>query len=147
MRSIEYLIQLFPNKTGKELLEIQNQDKLNDEQEFQKRNKKKVEFINDINTNGGYYCGRFSIDQHSYYRVFNMRLDGNDIYMDVESLVVFINSETDKNYVNIERKVKAFQKEDKYCLQNRERVTKKDWDNVNEYVNNITKFWNHIKPV
>jgi len=35
MRSIEHLIQLFPEKTGKELLEIQKQDKLRDEKEIE----------------------------------------------------------------------------------------------------------------
>lgn len=36
MRSLEYLIQLFPEKTGKEILEIQAQDKIDDEKEYQK---------------------------------------------------------------------------------------------------------------
>lgn len=147
MRSFEYLIQLFPDKTGREIVQIQKQEKLDDEKLFQKLNKKKLEIINDINTNGGYYRGKFGNDQHYFYRVYNMRLEGSKIYMDVEKLIVFINQETEKSNVTLERSTKIYQTDDTYCLQNEERVTKQEWDEVNEYVNNITKFWEHIKPV
>lgn len=153
MRSIEYLVSLFPEKTGLELLEIQKQDKLDDEKKFNKLNKKKLDFINDINTNGGYYYGRFGVDQYYFYRVFNMILDNNEIYTDVETLVVFINQEgikhqvTGKGDVNLERRIKTYQKCSEYDLDERFRVSIKEWNEVNEYVNNITKFWENIKAL
>jgi len=153
MRSIEYLVQLFPDKTCREILAIQTADKLEDDMKYEKVNKKKLKFIEDHNTNGGYYCGRFGSDQRYFYRVFNMRMEGSDIYMDVETLVVFMNQEGVKHQVtktgdvSVERRTKVWQKEDTYCLENRERVTKKEWDAINDYVNNLAKFWDHIKKV
>ena len=154
MKSIEYLLQLHPDKTGREILAIQAEEKLEDERKFEKANAKKLKFVIDHNTNGGYYCGRFGVDQRYFYRVFNMRMEGSDIYMDVETIVVFMNdadseSTRNKGEVNVERRIKEFQKEDKYCLNSemRNRVTKKEWDEVNDYVNNLAKFWEHIKKV
>ena len=72
MRSIEYLIQLFPDKTGKELLEIQAQDKKKDEEEYQNKNKENLAIIKDIKENGGFYKGAFGTEQYYMYHVVVM---------------------------------------------------------------------------
>ena len=155
MRAIEYLVQLYPNKTGKEILAIQEQDKLKDQKDFEKRNKKKLAFIKDINENGGYYRGRFGIDQHYFYRVFDMQMESKgEIIMKVESVVMFYNEEgkpnqvTRPNEIRIERRLKEYERLDTYGLQDEERVTIKEWDAVNDYLNAMSKlFWGDIKRV
>jgi hypothetical protein len=89
MRDINYLIQLFPNKTGKELLEIQEQDKLDDKKAQEKRDKKLIDFMNDINTNGGYFKGAFGTDQYYMYKIENVKLQNSVLYGDVEKIILF----------------------------------------------------------
>lgn len=153
MRSIEYLVQLYPDKTGKELLEIQKQEKLEDEKKFQKANKKKLDFINDINTNGGYFKGTFGLEQYYYYRVFDCQMDGTEMYGSVESVVLHVGRErgvTRPGEISFERRTKTFQKLENYALTTRElceRVTVKEWNAVNEYVDSMAgKFWTLINP-
>lgn len=88
MESLEYLIQQYPDKTGRELLEIQNQQKLDEENKIKERNKKKLEFAEDLNTNGGYFKGAFGYDQRYIYKVTNVEVD-DDGYVsgDVEEIV------------------------------------------------------------
>lgn len=155
MRSIEFLIQCYPDKTGKEILAIQEQDILEDQLAYEKRNAKKLAFIKDINENGGYYRGRFGLDQHYFYRIFDLKMETNgEIIMKVESLVLFCNDTDEKNHVtrphevHLERRIKGYEKLDQYALENKKRVTKADWDAVNDYVNQMSKlFWGDIKKV
>jgi hypothetical protein len=155
MRSIDYLIKLYPDKTGNEILAIQEQDKLDDKNEYLMRNAKKIAFIEDINTNGGYYRGRFGLDQHYFYRVFDLVMEDNgEVIMKVESLVLFCNDTNDTrhvtrpNEVNLERRLREYERLDEFGLENRERVTKADWDAVNDYINQMSKlFWGDIKRV
>ena len=154
MRGIEYLIQLFPDKTGKELLAIQEQDKLDDQKEFERFNKKLLAIIKDINENGGYFCGRFGSDQRYFRKIYDLTLENGEIYMTVDEVVFFINDTDEKHSVtnigeaHFERRInKTYKKYDQYGLTFDKRVTVKEWDEVNEYINNMTKFWAHIKPV
>jgi len=151
MRSIGYLIQLFPEKTGKEILEIQAQDKLEDEKEYQKENESKLKWIEDINTNGGFFKGRFGIDQRFFYKVSNCLLEtSGEIRCDVEKIVVFLGSERDvvKNgNIHIEKKSSEYADADKYGFNIYDRVTEKEWNEVNSYLEGIEKFWNDIKEV
>lgn len=144
MRDLGYLVRLFPDKTGKELMAIQEQDKLEDELEYQKLHEADLKFIADINTNGGFYCGRFGLDQRNFYRIFNLRMEDERVMMDVEKLYVYLRLNGE---VNIERRIQEYQKLDSYGLSNRDRVTKKEWDEVNEHINSVGKFWDHIKQV
>ena len=155
MRAIEYLMRLYPEKTGAEILAIQEQDKLDDQRAYEKRNAKKLAFIEDINTNGGFYRGRFGLDQHYFYRVFDLKMESNgEIVMQVESLVLFCNDTDEKNHVtrpnevHLERRLRTYERLDQFGLENEKRVTKADWDAVNDYVNAMSKlFWGDIKKV
>jgi hypothetical protein len=149
MRSLEYLIRLYSDKTAKEILAIQEQDKLADQIEFDLRNEKKLAFIKDINTNGGYYRGKFGLDQHYFYHIYNMKMDekGN-IQMNVDKLVLFCNNDNHKHIVtkageiHFERRTKEYEDFDQYDLDDRERVTVKEWEAVNKYVDDMSKlFW------
>jgi hypothetical protein len=148
MRNIEYLIQLYPNKTGKQLLAIQEQDKIDDEKQFRKAHKKTLAFMEDINSNGGYFRGKFGLDQYYYYRVYNMTMNDAIVYMDVESVVMFSGAKRSvigEGNFSIERNTKTFQKMDTYALDSRElceRVTVKEWDEMIKYFEAApTKFW------
>jgi len=140
MRSIEYLIQLFPEKTGKELLEIQKQDKLEDEMEYRKENRSKLKWIDDINTNGGVFRGRFGINQRFFYKVTNCLLDTTGkVVCDVETIVVFLDN--DKDGISIEKESFGYVDADKYGFNVYERVTEKEWGEINSYLDDIEKFW------
>jgi hypothetical protein len=147
MRSIEYLIQLFPDKTGKELLAIQKQDKLDDEKKFQESRKKELAIIEDYNKNGAYFKGRFGLDQRYYYKVTNVRFVGDKLYCDVEKIVVFLGEKGDvcQDRINIERSFKEHEDFDTYYFQGCTRVTKEDYDKVNNYLLDVAQFWEDIK--
>jgi hypothetical protein len=155
MRALETIMREYPDATARVIFAMQEQDKLEDEKEFQERNAKTLAFMADLNANGGYYRGRFGLDQHYFYRVFDlvMEEDGR-VMMKVETLVMFYNPTQDRNHVSkpgeigIERRLKDYERLDQYGLQNRERVTVKEWDEVNAYLNAMSKmFWGHIKQV
>lgn len=89
MRSIDYLAQLFPDKTGKELIEIQNEDKRLAEVEFQNENKEKLSIVEDIKKNGGYYRGAFGSEQYYMYKITKIEFDNGTIYSEVEKILLF----------------------------------------------------------
>jgi hypothetical protein len=150
MRSLEYLIQLYPNKTGKQLLAIQAKEKEAEEKEYQKRHKEVLEMIQDINTNGGFYKGRFGSDQRFYYNVTEARLEGDKVYANVESIVVFLGdgrSVVKAGDVSIEKKTKEWADLSTYGLDMYQRTTKQDYDEVMTYLLNLAKYWDDIKKV
>jgi len=156
MRAIEYLIQLFPEKTGKELLAIQKQDELEDQKEFERHNKKKLALIKDLNENGGYFYGRFGCDQRYFYKFYDLKLEHGEIRMSVDSLVFFYNDPAENHRpnssvkrdgeFNFEFRTREFEEFDRFGVDMRERVTVKEWDEVINYVKAMTKFWEQIKP-
>jgi hypothetical protein len=88
MRSFDHLIQLFPDKTGRELLEIQNQDKLQDEQERMEAQKEIIALAAALNNNG-YFKGRFSTSQYYMYHFTNVKVEEGKLYGDVEKISTF----------------------------------------------------------
>jgi hypothetical protein len=130
MRSLEYLMQLYPNKTAKQILAIQAQEKLADKKAEDKRNKKALAYIKDINTNGGYYKGKFGFDQYYYYRLFNLRLEFHKIMIDVETITLFCNTTDFKNLVtkqgeiHLERRTQEYKELDNF-IGDEERVNGK----------------------
>ena len=150
MRSIEYLVQLYPEKTGRELLEIQAKEKKEDQKAYERRFKKQLEFISDINTNGGYYKGRFGEDQRFYYNVTDARIEHDTIFATVESIVVFLGdgrSVVSAGDVSIKKEKKEWAELNKYGLESYQRTTKKDYDEVLEHLLNLAKYWEEIKKV
>jgi hypothetical protein len=157
MRSMDYLVSLYPDKKGSELIEIQNQDKLDDQRGFEQLNHLKLEIIKDINENGGYFYGRFGCDQRYYYRFYDLRLEGSKIYMAVDSLVFFYNNPEENHRPNssvkrdgemsFEFRTREFEDFDKFGIDmKKDRVTVKEWDEVLNYVKELSKFWEKIKP-
>lgn len=144
MRSIETLVREFPNLTGHKILEIQKQDKLEDEKEFQKEHQKDLDIIKDINENGGYYRGRFGVDQYFYYNFFNVILENNVIYCDCEHLTLFSGEgkQAVTDNFTLEIRTEQYKTLENYGINFYERVTKKEWDEiVNYFKKTPTKFW------
>jgi hypothetical protein len=147
MKSLEYLMQLHPNKTCKEILAIQAKEKAADKRAFEKHNKKVLAFINDINTNGGYYRGKFGLDQHYYYNVHNLRMVDDEVMMDVDKIVLFCNNDGHQhtvckpNEIHIDREFKEMAILSQYGLDSRERVTVKEWDEINAYLDAMSNFF------
>lgn len=144
MRSIEALVREYPELTGTEILEIQRKDKEADEFEYQERNKKRIELVEDLTKNGAYYRGRFGSDQYFYYNFFNVVLEDDVIYCDCENLTLFsgegIQSVTD--WYQVEIRTETYKKLENYGINVYERVTKKEWDEVTEYfTSSPKKFW------
>ena len=148
MRALEYLLQLYPNKTATEILQIQADEKAADQRAFEKQNKEVLAFIKDINTNGGYYRGKFGLDQHYYYNVQNMRMVGDEVMMDVDKIVLFCNNDNHQhtvckpNTMHLEREFKEIAVLSQYGLDSRERITVKQWNEINTYLDAMSGlFW------
>lgn len=144
MRSLEYLIQLFPNKTGMELKAIQEQDKQADEAEEKQRNATKIAFMEDINENGGYYRGTFGLNQKYMYRCFNVELHDGELYMSVEKIVIFSGPDYNNGEFSAERRIETYEKVENYGLDwddRIKRVTAKEFGEVSKYLENVSKFW------
>lgn len=138
MRSMDYLVSLYPDKTGSELLAIQEAEKVKAKMEFELRNKNKLELIKEINTNGGYYKGTFGLTQHFYYSFFNMQLIEGDIYCDVNCITCFF--EDDRTH--IEARIVTFKKFENYGVGIYTKVLKDDFDKVLDYYKKSKQiFW------
>ena len=145
MRSIETLVRNYPDKTGKELLEMQEQDKIEDQKEFELLHAVKLGLIKDINENGGYYKGRFGTSQLHFWRFFNMNMEeqSGKVYCDVECIYIHFDHLRHKedNGIIITREIKQLQEFDRFVPQPEERTTKEEWDKVNEYIEKTMDFW------
>src|ERR1035437_439692 len=147
MRSLELLMQEYPNKKAKELLEIQRQDKLADQIAFDLRNEKALAYIKDINENGGYYRGKFGLDQYYYYNIFNLRLEFGKVMIDCDCITLFCNTTEKTNLVtkqgeiHLERRSEQYKELDNF-INDEERVTAHEWDAIVNYINAMEKlFW------
>lgn len=150
MKSLEYLLQLHPDKTAKEILAIQAKEKADDDKQQKLFYKKQLDFIKDLNSNGGYYKGRFGADQRFYYKITNVTFAAGNIYADVEKIVVFLgvkNGSVQKGDIHIEKTTKIYQNLQTYDLDNNHRTTKTDYEKLCKYLEDIAKFWKDIKKV
>ncbi|MCK4500363.1 hypothetical protein KAU11_07690 [Candidatus Babeliales bacterium] len=142
MRTIETLVRNYPNKTGNEILEIQTLEIKADLKEFNKNHADKLKYINDINTNGGYYKGSFGLNEYYYYNVSNLHMgSGNKVVMDADKIIIFTDPE-----MHIRRTHITNEYADRYGLDSLTRITKKEWDNLNKHLDNIVpRFWPELK--
>jgi len=146
MRTIDQLAREYPDKTGAEYLEIQKQDKINDEKEFERINAKNLAIVKDINENGAYYKGTFGNDQRFYYKLHSADLDSNGvIWVEADAIIVFFGDEPRspmrKGEINIKKEVKDYQRYDTYSVEMYERISEAEWNELNEYLEAVKKFW------
>lgn len=135
MKSLEQLIVEYPDKTGAELLEIQQQSKSDIEKHNQlvceQVNQKQLNFIKE--NNDCYFKGSYGDSQKFMYHVRNMEIINNEIVGSVRSVVYFSN--------NIEIKDEYFESISKYALYQYDKIEKSEWDKVFTYIKNIEQFW------
>lgn len=145
MRTIECLAHQYPDKTARELFEIQEQDKIKDQEEYEKLHQKQINFVNDVKENGGYYRGIFGLDQRFMYKITDIHIDDKGtIYVDVESIVIFLDhsqSVNKKSDFRFEKNSEHYKNADTYAFNIYDRVTEKEWNELNTYLEGVAKFW------
>lgn len=150
MHTLEYLAKEYPNKTGKELLELQAEEIRQEEKEIQERLKDQIEYADDININGGYFKGFFGLNQYYYYNVSDVIVEETgDVYATVEKIVMFDfdSGQSPRREFNIEKRISEYKNLSNYALSSLERVTKEDYDKVDKYFKSaVDLFWERIKP-
>lgn len=142
MRSLEGLIREYPNKTGKEILEIQKQEEKEDQDRINKRFKTLIDTIKDYNENGGYYRGKFGNDQYYYYYFHDFTFYGDGKYSGNVDTIILFTTDSIGNF-SVKRETEKFVHDlSTYGLSHEERVTKKEWDDILNHLDNIHKmFW------
>lgn len=139
MRSLELLLRTYPTKTGEEILEIQQQDRLEDQKAYEEHNKAKLDLIEDINTNGGYFRGRFGKDQYFYYSFKNLDLSEDTIFCEVKTIVCF---DWENGQKEISVRNKEYQVFENYDINMYDRITKEEFDKISNYLTDIfPTFW------
>jgi hypothetical protein len=138
MRSIEYLAQLFPEKTGKELFEIQVEDKRQDELKYQEANKECLAIVDDIKTNGGYFKGAFGTEQYYMYKVTNIEFDGKQVYCVCDEIVLFDSQNIDRGVlkrdsINFEIQTEKYIKFDDITLMSI-RIKEEEYNELKNYL-------------
>lgn len=144
MRSLELLVRTYLDKTAAEILQIMEEERQVAQQEFEKTNRAKIDWMNDINTNGGYFKGRFGLDQRFYYKVTDVAMEGEQLFGTVINVVVFLGGSITSE-PNIEVQTKTFQRLENYGFGMYTRTNETDWNDVNEYIRNIEKFWKDLE--
>jgi hypothetical protein len=120
---------------------MHEKDKAKERKRIEKRHKDKLELIEDINENGGFYMGQFGLDQYFYYSFFNLRLMENKIICDVESIVIF-----DRPELHIERRVSTHKNLDQYAISIYNRIEEDQYLKLSEYLDQAAKvFFKGIK--
>jgi len=144
MRSLELLITEYPDKTGKEILQIQMNDVKKDQKEKNKRNKKKLDFINDINSNGGFYKGAFGTDQYYLYNITHASLESGRVMAKLDKIVLFYakdlkTSVLGKDTLRFEITTKEYENLENYGLdyEHISRITKEEYFKVYDALNSI----------
>lgn len=141
MRSIETLVKEYPDKTGAEILEIQSQDRQEDDKNFMKLHSEKLETIERINKASSYYRGSFGLTQYFYYSFSNARLIDSEIIVDVETILCF--DDDTKDTISFNKKFKTDEKLDRYGLEYLEEITKEKYQMlVNHLKQTVHYFWN-----
>lgn len=148
MRTIEYLAQLFPDKTGRELLELQAQDKAEDKRKEEELHKDNLVIVDYINTNGLYFKGTFGLNQYFYYYIHKATLDNvnGQIHIEYDNITLFTEDEKNYSNFNMKKEKNSYSTYDKMGVSLYEKTDKADWDNINNFINTIhTNFWKPIE--
>jgi hypothetical protein len=140
MRTIEALAIQFPDKTGKELMEIQQQDRLKEEQESLEYDKEKAALIKDLNENGAYYRQRLLQNHYAYDHFTNLRIgDSGRIHCDSDTVLCVKRREGGFFF---ERTIAQNVEMSHYGIDViKERITKEEWERFIAYIENTFTFW------
>lgn len=142
MTSIETLARNNPELTGRELFELQEQEKIEEKKAFEEENKEKLDLIKEINLDrdGGFYKGKFG-DLYFLYHFMAVRLSPNGelIAGTIEKINIFKRSTSDFR-VNIE--LDSHFTIDLDNLETYEKISRDEFFEVRDYfTNSVKKFW------
>lgn len=150
-RGMDTLCRQFPEKTGKEIMELYEHD-LKCHRLWIERGQEKIRaFAKRVNDAGAiYYRGRFGLDQRYFYKVSNVEVsDRGDLYADVEKIVTFMGDQGSgkafEGRIHIEYENEGHTSISNYSLENEKEVPKEQWDAIYEYLNATKKFWEDIE--
>lgn len=141
MGRLEYLIKYNPDKTGKEILEMHQQDLLKEEQHFNKLHSENLKIVEKIKANPIYVKGQAG-NQYWFWRIYNARYnkDQKEIIVTFDNIVLF--SELNSLPFSFERQKGEFDKYSNLAIHHYEEVTETEWNKINDFINNIpTMFW------
>jgi len=144
MRTIETLARQYPDKTGRELLAMQEQDKLDDQKEWEELNAAKIRFVESVKQNP-YFKGRFGLCQHYYYKVHDIEMCEDGVLIGtIEKITVFIGADggtMPKGDMSVERELRKNVLLDNYGLQSVERTTEADWLEFVSFLETVEAFF------
>ena len=151
IRSLEILIQQYPEKTGTELLEIRRQDEEQEESRIQKINEKVLKFLESLEGERKYLKGSFGQNQKYYYRIdkvdqYRDKNDSISFHINYTKVLFFSGSERgvlpQGNYT-LEVNEDYFSGDDIHTtgLNDCEPVTQEEWDKVINYIDSFKTFW------
>jgi hypothetical protein len=150
-KSLEYLIQLHPDKTGAELLAIQKAEKEQEELEYQESIKEDMKLVEDINKEPRYYKGTFGLNQYYIRKVSDAHFQFGKVTVDVDTIVIFDYSndpiESNRQNMSIERKRQEERDFDNYGFSEDSRTTEEEWNKINAHLEfTVENFWGKIDP-
>ncbi len=150
-RAISYLAQLFPTKTGAELIAMHKEEKKQDFLEVQESLKEELVIIDAINSEDAYYKGTFCLNQYTFRRVYNARIECDELIVDVENIIIFDSSneqlERERNGMSIERRTDTMKEYNNYGFSDDNKTTKEEWDKINAHLDfTVENFWGVIDP-
>lgn len=150
-RRADYLCELYPELTAKEIIILRDHEKkcfeLWEVEQVQEQHDK----VKEINDAGAlYYKGRFGVDQRYYYKIYDAQVMGKEVYATIEKIVVFLGCEgsvISEGRLTMEKKVNELTKLTDYHLSLEHVTTEAQWNELNEYLQNVAQFWHDIKMV
>lgn len=146
IRSVSYLCELFPEKSGKEILEQYNQDVKANELYIIQRDQKLYDYAEMVKAKGAiYYKGGFGDGQKYYYKFTDVTVDCGKLYASVEEIVCFFGSNRGvlkAGEISIEKNNKGrFICLENYGISVLEEITEDKWNELTEYLFNVKSFW------
>ena len=122
MKSIELLVRENPSLTGKEILAIRVSQEEAHKRLVEKNSQKEIDFVKDLNDNGGFYRGEFGIGQYYYYKFTDVKfnMSGGYTTANVESITLFDKTNGD---FSVSRRNKGYDELAHYDLGNNKRIT------------------------
>ena len=142
IRSIDLLVRTYPEKTGQEILEIQEQDKWEEKELFEQSHKETIRMIQDYNKNGAFFKSTFGLNQYRFDSFSNLKLEKDGtVTCNVEKIVGF-NQGSSRIEFSFECKRDYFVDFYSFNPQIENRVSRKEFENAKEYLHStFEKFW------
>jgi len=145
MRSIETLTRLYPDLTGKQIVELYEKEISDIQLKTKEEILEKLKFITDDNNKVSYFEGLFGRDAR-YSKVTNAKIDGNVIYADIEIISIDdkIQIPTHKDYsFNIEKQSHYHVDISSFNFNFAKKISENEWNIISKYLKDVRDFYNY----